>query len=243
MANVNPDGKIILPQPPATEPQLKMPSESPIMEAGDKITEMSHEQAEAVQKLGGEIKGGRRRRKTRKYRGGSEVVVSNPPHLVSAGQIDADRMYANMLRVQNLAETGATYDNLTKSGPMTLKGGKRRGTIRKSRPATKKLAYMILVKDLLDIQKQGQRKSMRGGNRLEKIKNLLKDLTPADVAAILLKLLPMGLDKETRDILHMYAQMEKIEKPESSDAVSDYLGARAKELYGNYVSGKYDPKK
>ncbi|NDG29806.1 hypothetical protein EB118_06890 [bacterium] len=242
MANVNPDGKIILPQPPATEPQLKMPSESPITEAGDKITEMSEEQSQAVQKLGGEIKGGKRR-KTRKHRGGSQVVVSNPPHLVSAGQVDADKMYANMLRVQNLAETGATYDNLTKSGPVTLKGGKRRGTLRKSRLASKRLAYMILAKDLLDIQKYGKSKSMRGGNRLEKIKNLLKDLTPADVGAILLKLLPLGLDKETQDILRMYATKEKLEDPESTDAVSDYLGARAKELYGNYVSGKYDPKK
>lgn len=106
--------KIILPEPKITEPPRQEIEGSPIQAAADKVTAVSNEQAQAINTLGGEI------------RGGALVEVQNVPHLVSAGNIDAKASYSDLLKLQAQAKTDSTYDQLGTAAAQKIGGRKRK---------------------------------------------------------------------------------------------------------------------
>lgn len=115
------NGRIILEQPQPMEAPVQQIKGSPIQSAVEKVSEMTAEQAQAVQTLGGKLSGG----KKRKHIGGTQVEVKNVPNLVSAGNVDAKDVFANLLKLQAQTTTDATYDDLGKAPAMKV-GGKRK---------------------------------------------------------------------------------------------------------------------
>lgn len=124
------NGRIIVAQPEPTEPPAQSINGSPIQATGEKVAQMTNEQAQAIQTLGGKLSGGKKR-----YRGGAEVEIQNVPNLVSAGNVDAKGSYAELLKLQAQANTDASYDGLGNAVPMKM-GGKRKS--RKNKNGRKK---------------------------------------------------------------------------------------------------------
>lgn len=129
--NVDQNGKITIREAKLPEePKVNAMTGSPIEATAGKVAEMTNQQAAAVQNLGGKISGGKRRR-----RGGANVEIKGVPNFVSAGSVDAKNMYADLLKLNANATTGATYDNLGNAPPAKV-GGKRKSkkrSFRKSR--------------------------------------------------------------------------------------------------------------
>lgn len=119
--NTDATGRIIVAQPNPTEPPVQSTTGSPIQAAVEEVSRTNTEQAGAIQTLGGKLSGG----KKRKHRGGAEIEIQNVPNLVSAGNVDAKGAYAELLKLQNQANTDATYDGLGNAPPMKV-GGKRK---------------------------------------------------------------------------------------------------------------------
>jgi hypothetical protein len=114
-------GRILVAQPEPTEPPAQKMNGSPIEATGEKVAQMTNEQAQAIKTLGGKLSGG----KKRYYRGGADVEVQNVPNLVSAGNVDAKVVYADLLKLQTQAGTDASYDGLGTAPAMKV-GGKRK---------------------------------------------------------------------------------------------------------------------
>jgi hypothetical protein len=114
-------GRILVAQPEPTEPPAQIINGSPIEATVQKVSDMTSEQATAIQTLGGKLSGG----KKRYHRGGADVEVQNVPNLVSAGSVDATAGYADLLKLQAQAKTDASYDGLGTAPAMKV-GGKRK---------------------------------------------------------------------------------------------------------------------
>ena len=122
------------PVSPDEQPPASAQTGSNIQAAAGVLAEKNEMHNEAVKTLavGGQM---RRRNRSRKLRGGADVTVKNPPQFVSAGGVNPNNTFADLLQTGHAAKAAAVYDDLGDKPPINMNsttGGRRRGRKRSS---------------------------------------------------------------------------------------------------------------